>query len=1095
MGAAMAGERDGAPRPRAPDARRASRWAYGAAVAAVLLLAAALRFHGLADRSFTYDEAVVALNTAGKFSEILGRTRAYGTAPILFPIALWAVQQVAATDFSVRFLSAASSLLTVAILLLGLPRVGLGRGPAFFAGSLAALSVLAIAEARDLLVYSADAFVAALLLVGLLRFVREGRGALLGATLFLAPLVQYGLGLFGAAVLIAAALCPGPARRTGPAAAATPISRWCRRRLGLVPPAVLLAAGGVLTTALTFRHQFAPGETIRMGHLPDHYFGGEIDPGAAFSFVLARGWDLLGALLSEPVAAAALGSSAFLVLAARSGRRSLFRGRPAGPSGRSADRSVDRSVGAPAVPGPDRAGGNPPPGGSPSATRVVLTLGAVSLALAVAAALARLYPLGAIRQLLYLGPIVFTVAGVLFGAVVRRCSAPLPRRARPVLLAGVAAAFLFSGAWAVARADLYRATPRLDAIRAALEDAGASDLVYVSGSATPQVRWYHADRDSAAFRYGREGCYRDFGPCLEELKALTLLRAEPPARIWIVHIDRGQVRAAWSGRGGGIELREVARGSQNTALFLIPDAVELAERAGRERWRTLAAPLGPEWEDFDGIRPEGDDFEADGFDGPPAVRARFEVRRAEGGLVYVREPCVAAEVAGRFFLRLFPAAGERRSVERRDFDFGERGVLADGRCLAAVPLDLEEFGTIWTGQFASGGAPAWEAVLRGDPARSGSLRESVAAGALGEPAARAAFDLYLDGTDLLYHRRPCVADEVEARFFLHLFPPGDPARGGRRDFENRDFSFDERGLRFDDGCLALVPLPVEGVASLRTGQWVSGEAPHWRAALRLDRERFASRLEEIASGASGEPAARSVFDLYLGETEMAYHRAPCAPSEVEAPFFLHLTPRARVAGEGRDRFGTRRFDFAERGVRIGSECLALFPLDPGTLSGIVTGQQAEGAALWRVGLPFGPGGLPSDSPVGGAGPAAGLRAEAGPGEPAARSVFDLFFDGTTVTYFKEPCAEEDLRARFFLHFAPSDPDPPGSGESGNSGTGNSGTVRFENRDFAFPEYGLLLDGQCLARVPAPDTRIDRLVTGQFVSGEGRLWEVTLELRE
>lgn len=1074
--------RDGAGTPRARTRRagknRAAGLGYGAAVAAVLLLAAALRFHGLAERSFTYDEAAVTLSSAGEFSEILGNTRAYGTAPILFPIALWAVQQVAATDFSVRFLSASSSLLTVAILLLVLPGVGLGRVPAFFAGSLAAVSVLAIAEARDMLVYSADALVAVLLLAALLRFVREGRGALLGATLFAAPLVQYGLGLFGAAVLAAAAFC----LPTEPAPAGAAIARWFRRRLRLLPYAVLLAAGGVLTVALTFRHQFQPGETIRMGHLPGYYFGGGItDPGAALSFVFAGGWDLLGALLSEPVAVAALGSPAFLLLAAAwQGRRSLFRRRPADPS-------ADPAVAPSGDQGPDGSGGKPAPGESPSAERIVLTLAAASLGLAVAAALARLYPLGALRQLVYLGPIVFTAAGVVFGAVLRRGSAPLPRGARRFLAVGAAAALLFSGARAVARADLYRTTARMDPIFAALGDAGPEDLVYVSGSATPQVRWYRADGDSAAYRYGREGCYRDFGPCLDELTALPLLRAEPPPRVWVVHINGEQVRTALRQRGEPFPLREAARGSEDSTLFLVPDTVALGAFARRERWRVLAAPLGLDRADLDGTPLEGN-----GLDRTPAGRDPFAVRRAPGGLAYMREPCTPAEAAGRFFLRLYPAAGgERRSAERRDFDFRERGVFVDGKCLAAVPLDPEEFGTIWTGQFASGEMPAWETALRRDPDRSGSLRESVARGAPGEPAARAAFDLHLDGTDLLYHRRPCAPEAEEARFFLHLFPPADPARGGRRSFENRDFSFEERGLRFGDECLALAPLPAEGVAALRTGQWVTGEPPLWQTALRLDRDRFVSRLAEIASGASGEPAARSTFDLHLGESGLAYHRAPCAPADLEAPFFLHLTPRDRVPREERGGFGTRRFDFAERGVRIGSECLALLPLDPRRIAALVTGQQDEGTALWRAGLRVGPEGLP----MGGALPAADLRTLAGPGEPAERSVFDLFFDGTTITYFKEPCAAADTEARFFLHFFPGDPaDLRGSGGSGNPES-SSGTVRFENRDFVFPEYGLRLDGQCLARVPAPDYRIDRIVTGQFVSGRGRLWQATLSPRE
>lgn len=1045
----MVGEpgRAGTPRPGA-------RFGYGAAVAAVLLLAGALRFHGLADRSLDYDEAVVALNARGTLSEVLSRTHAYGTSPILFPLALWTVQQFPVTDFSVRFLAAASSLLTVAILLLVLPRVGLGRGPAFFAGSLSALSVGAVVEARDLLVYSADAFVAALVLVALLRFVREGRGALLGLTLFVAPQVQYGLGLFGAAVLAAAAFCPGPARRAESASAAAPIARWFRRRLRLLPFALLLAAGGVLAFALTLRHQFEPGETIRMGHLPGFYFGGELgDPGSVLSFVGARGWEFLAFLLSEPVAAAALGSPVFLVLAAVwDRRRSLFR-----------RRTADLPTAPPAA---DRGAGKFSPRESPSAARVVLTLGAASLAVAVAAALARVYPLGALRQLIYLGPIVCAAAGVLLWAVARRCSAPLPIRVRPFLAAGAAAALLASGVRAVARADLYRPTARMDPIFAALEDAGPDDLVYVSGSATNQVRYY-ADGDSA-YQYGSDGCYRDFGPCLDESTALTIRRAETPPRIWIVHIDGEQVRAAWRERGEPFPLREAARGPENVTLFVIPDAFDLAERARRERWRELAAPLGL----------DGTDFDEPGVEGTPLLRARFEVHRAEGGLVYVREPCVPADAAERFFLRLFPEEASGDPAARRDFDFADRGVLLDGKCLAAVPLDLEEFALFRTGQFGADGAPAWEASGPLDPDRWRRLRESLAAGTRGEPAARSFFDLHLSGRELTYHREPCAAEDTEARFFLHLFAPGDPARGGRRRFENRDFDFEERGVRRDGSCVAIARLPAEGVAAVRTGQWVGSEPPSWSASLRVDRARYRERLEEIAAGVFGEPAARAAFDLYLGDAELLYHRTPCAPEDVEARFFLHLAPREAVPRAEREAYGSRSFAFADRGVVSGQECLALFPLDPRRLSTIDTGQRDGGTALWRTALRFESDGAAARIAI----PGPEDRPEDRPeerGEPVVRSVFDLFFDGRTITYRKESCSAEDIEARFFLHFVPRDPEVLPA---------EARTAGFENRDFDFAAYGLRLGGECLARVPAPGYAIDRIVTGQFVSGGGRLWE-------
>ena len=97
---------------------------------------------------------------------------------------------------------------------------------------------------------------------------------------------------------------------------------------------------------------------------------------------------------------------------------------------------------------------------------------------------------------------------------------------------------------------------------------------------------------------------------------------------------------------------------------------------------------------------------------------------------------------------------------------------------------------------------------------------------------------------------------------------------------------------------------------------------------------------------------------------------------------------------------------------------------------------------------------------------------------AARSVFDLYFDddANTLTYFKEPCATDDVTARFFLHVEPSDPaDLPDR------------RYHFANLDFDFSAHGALLNGRCTA-VVAFDYEISHLRTGQFLGGN-HLWDV------
>ena len=95
----------------------------------------------------------------------------------------------------------------------------------------------------------------------------------------------------------------------------------------------------------------------------------------------------------------------------------------------------------------------------------------------------------------------------------------------------------------------------------------------------------------------------------------------------------------------------------------------------------------------------------------------------------------------------------------------------------------------------------------------------------GPPAIRADFDVHLVDDGLLYLRRGCGADAVDARFFLHLDPVDPDDLSDRRrpyGFDNLDFDFATHGvdnLRDAHGavCVAEVPLPSYAIAAIRTG--------------------------------------------------------------------------------------------------------------------------------------------------------------------------------------------------------------------------------------------------------------------------------------
>ena len=197
-----------------------------------------------------------------------------------------------------------------------------------------------------------------------------------------------------------------------------------------------------------------------------------------------------------------------------------------------------------------------------------------------------------------------------------------------------------------------------------------------------------------------------------------------------------------------------------------------------------------------------------------------------GRLVLVREGC-AWEDDAPFFLRV------RREGED---GFGDIGLRADrhvfregGRCLAVRDLP-DGAAAIAVGQWLPGEGELWtaRALVRGRPEAAaidlGALRERAAL------LARSPFEVYRDGGRIVYAREECAPADVAAKFFLHAVPadradlPGDRRESG---FANLDFWFDEAGALEGGRCVAVRELPAYPLASIRTGQWVSGEGERW----------------------------------------------------------------------------------------------------------------------------------------------------------------------------------------------------------------------------------------------------------------------------
>ena len=112
------------------------------------------------------------------------------------------------------------------------------------------------------------------------------------------------------------------------------------------------------------------------------------------------------------------------------------------------------------------------------------------------------------------------------------------------------------------------------------------------------------------------------------------------------------------------------------------------------------------------------------------------------------------------------------------------------------------------------------------------------------------------------------------------------------------------------------------------------------------------------------------------------------------------------------------------------------------------------------------------------------------GRLAVSSFFDVYDVAASdsggrrmLVYVKEPCAEEDARARFFLHLIPTD-----EGDLPEERKPNG----FDNLAFAFADHGSRIGERCVAARLLPDYPVAAVRAEQFTQ-QGRVWETEFSL--
>ncbi len=616
----------------------------------LLIAAAGLRFYDLPGHSVWYDEAVAANNSRGTLLEVASNTRNRNSSPILYPLALWAAQKVDISDFSIRVLPATASVMTVAVMLFLLPRLGVARGAAFLAALLATLSDVAIVNAQDAREYSIDALLAALMIAGLLWHLRDGRKALLCVSLFLAPLLQYGLVLFGAALMGAAIMLPSPTLAAAERNAyLSRIRNWLERRIVLLLPASCFLAGCALSYLMTVRSQWQEGGFASDSYLSAYYYQGKLDARAIFEFSIDSIWSLLTYHLPWVVAIAALTALAVFLVAAFLRR---FQGE---------------------FPG--------------SAIAVLFTL---CIAVSVGAALMGIYPLGGIRQNIYLGPIIFLAVGVAFHWTAGYLSALTRRRwLAPALVIVVAGSIALAGVGAIRQDSPYKSSQNIKSVLAALEErVREEDMVFAVPWAVPSIQFYLGEEGRPDnYYYGtvwwcKASAEPVLRPCLREMVDLVALFPNFPDRIFLVY-DEISILEELELLGEQVSVERVTADDGKFSIALIGNIKESSELAAR-----------------------------------PA----FDVYLRENILAYVKEPCAPADTEAMFFLAVYPVDvndlpdhRQRHGFDNLEFAFHERGEIFDGRCAAAVSLPEYAIARISTGQYVpveGGYNHLWEGEFR-----------------------------------------------------------------------------------------------------------------------------------------------------------------------------------------------------------------------------------------------------------------------------------------------------------------------------------------------------------------------------------------------
>ena len=323
-----------------------------------------------------------------------------------------------------------------------------------------------------------------------------------------------------------------------------------------------------------------------------------------------------------------------------------------------------------------------------------------------------------------------------------------------------------------------------------------------------------------------------------------------------------------------------------------------------------------------------------------------------GELIYAPAGNAAATDPVSDVLALFPAAERRRFVSdpdvapSYDVDHGGHSQLPPGASDILLPPIIYAR-QVYNNTIMRVMATDLSLV---DQSTADAYRAIYRTATQGAPILRSRFEVYRSGKRLTLAKDNCPPREAHSRLQIWMYPareqdlPDSYYRVGRT-FTGAPI------ITFDGKCLAQVTLPdydigridIGGVGTILSDAYI---------------KRLRQRYDTLASG---KPAIRSEFSVYMRDGALHYLKPECTQRDAAAWFYLHIVPAdASDLPETRREYGYDNWDFQWRdftvagiapvtrdGIAFEGRCLITVPLPDYDIAAIRTGQFVPGAGrLW-----------------------------------------------------------------------------------------------------------------------------------------------------